>query len=214
MLIDKPAPVAFDFGGQWKESLSLLENEIMYTSGRTYYPFTDPDGELLISLLHRQCIRVFSQKYELEHKDTQEDYQEAQYLAGLIGKRNAFSMLQGLRVYREHKPLEQRNEYNALYYPDLKIYVRFGDLNPAKLLAMLGEEQCNAVVLFRDCADSSTLDRFFIFALGISKDGYRAVMEEEQSRRDEALFAALQAVRERTESIIPDPAIWDSGEEI
>jgi len=214
MLIDKPVPVAFDFGDQWKESLSLLENEIMYSSGRAYYPFTDPDGELLIGLLHRRCIRVYAQKYELEHNDTQEDYQEAQHLAGLIGKRNAFSMLQGLRVYREHKPLERRNEYNALYYSDLEIYVRFGDLYPTKLLAMLGEGQCNAVVLFRDCADSSTLDRFFIFALGIPKGDFRAVMEEEQARRGEALCDALQAVRERTESIIPDPAIWDFGEEI
>ena len=46
------------------------------------------------------------------------------------------------------------------------------------------------------------------------KGDYRAVIEEEQARRDEALCAALQAVRERTESIIPDPAIWDSGDEI
>ena len=50
MLIDKPEPVVFDFDSNWRESLSLLADDIMFTSGRAHYPITDPDGQLLIEL--------------------------------------------------------------------------------------------------------------------------------------------------------------------
>ena len=206
MLTDKPEPIAFDFDRHWKESLDLLESEIMFTSGRARYPFMDPDGKLLIGCLHRRHIRVHAQKYLREHDITPEEYRAAERYARMVGKRSIGAVPQALRVYRIHEPLDRRNEYNALFYPALNAYVRFGDLYPAKLLAMLSEKQCNSVTLFLDCVDSDT-DRFFIFTLGIPKTDYLALMAQEQERRAENLtqeLLAYQAKSERLISALPD----------
>jgi len=198
MLIDKPEPIVFDFDNDWRESIDTLESEIMFTSGRPRYLTTDPDGELLIGLLHQQCIRVYAQKYSLAHEATPEEYQAADRFASLVSKCRSGSLRHALRIFQKHEPLNRRNEYNALFYPEPKIYVRFGDLYPAKLLAMLGKEQSNGVVLFRDCVDSSMEDRFFIFTLGISKDDYLALMEQEREKKAEELALALHAFHEKS----------------
>jgi len=75
MLIDKPEEITFDFDNRWKESLDLLENEIMFASGRAHYPFMEPDGKLLMTLLQHKSIRVHAQKYSLAHETTPEEPQ-------------------------------------------------------------------------------------------------------------------------------------------
>jgi len=183
----------------------LLDDEILFSSGRSGYPITEPDGKFLIGLLHRQFIWVHAQMCSLSYEATPEEHNEARHYAIMVGKkRYTGSVANALRVYRNHKPLDQGNKYNALYYPTLKAYVRFGDLYPAKLLAMLEEEQCNGVTLFRDCADSNTEDRFFIFTLGISKADYLALMAQEQEQRAEELYQALMACQAKSEIVIPE----------
>lgn len=211
MLINEPEPIIFDFGSRWKESLDLLESDILFTSGRAHYSFMDPDGKLLMALLQRRSIRAYAQKYLLTHEATPEEYREADRLASLVNKRNSGSVLQALRIYKNHEPLDRSNEYNALFYPALNAYVRFGNLYPAKLLAMLREEQCNGVTLFRDCVDADAEDRFFRFTLGISKADYLALIAQEQERRAENLAQALRAYQAKSESLIP--ALTDYDEE-
>ena len=214
MLIGKPEPVAFDFdlNGRWQESLDLLDSEIMFASVRENYPITDPDGQLLIGLLRRQYIRVHAQKYSLSKKFTPEEDQAARHFAMSLNKRGSGAIQHALRIYGKHEPLARRNEYNALFYPAIKLYVRFGALYPAKLLAMLGEGQCNGVALFRDCADSYTEDRFFLFTLGIAKADFLALMEQEQAKRTEELAQALQEFQEQNKGIIPKPIGYDEGD--
>ena len=60
------------------------------------------------------------------------------------------------------------------------------------------------MALFRDCVDSNTEDRFFIFTLGISKADYLALTEQEQAKRTEELFQAVLTASERSKSLIPD----------
>jgi hypothetical protein len=206
MLIDMPEPVAFDFNDSWQEGLALLD-EIMFTSGRTRYPTIDPDGELLIELLREGDIGVCAQKYSLARDTSPEEYHAADRLAEWINKSNTGSLLHALPLFEGHEPLYRCNEYNALYYPALKTYVRFGDLYPTKLLAMLGEEQCERVILFRDCADSSTEDRFFIFALGIPRADFLALMEQVQEKRAQDMAEALQVAAAYTEGIFPEVAL-------
>jgi hypothetical protein len=206
MLINKPEPIVFDFESRWRESLDLLDNEILFTSGRTGYPITDPDGELLIDLLQQQYIHVHAQKYLLTKEPTPEDHRVAEQLASLINKSYTGSIVHALRIYGGHEPQNRRNEYNALFYPALKAYVRFGDLYPKKLLAMLGEGQCDGVMLFRDCADSSTEDRFFSFALGIPKADYLTLIEQVQAQRAEEMALENQAASAHIEGLFPEVA--------
>lgn len=211
MLIGKPEPVVFDFENRWQESLAVLDDEILFSSGRSGYPITEPDGKLLIGLLHRQFIRVHAQKYSLSYEATPEEHNEVRHYAMMVGKkRYTGSVAHALRVYRNHKPLDHGNKYNALYYPSLKAYVRFGDLYPAKLLAMLEEEQCNGVTLFRDCADSNTEDRFFILTLGISKSDYLALMAREREQRAEEMIQAV--ITCNANSNIAFPKVYETGE--
>jgi len=214
MLIEKPDFVAFDFDNRWQESLVLLDSDILFASGRAHYPLADPDGKLLIGLLQHKYVRVHAQKYSLTYEATPEEYQMAKHLAALIHKRSAGAVLHALHIYRNHEPLDRRNEYNALFYPALKAYIRFGNLYPAKLLAMLGEEQCDVVALFRDCVDSSTEDRFFIFTLGVPKADYLALMAQEREQRAEDLAQAVTTASARGESMILEPIGYDEGDQI
>jgi len=230
MLIDDPKQIHFDFCNNYKESMTALADDILFASGREHFPIDDWNADLLIELIHRQQVGVFAQKYSLE-KDPDIDYQKVNEIVDLIGKRTPGLISHALRIYKDHKPLKRRNEYNALYYPDLKVYVRFGNLRPVKLLDMLTEENCNGVILFRDVVDSDTEDRFFIFALGneppcskiagspkelwrgelrgiypgfITKEEYRAIMETAREKHMEALHEALQASNAGREHLFPE----------
>ena len=210
MLIGKPEPVVFDFDSRWRESLALLDDEILFSSGRSGYSITDPDGALLIDLLRRPYVRVHAQKYSRAHDVSPEEYREAEHFARMVGKRSTGAVPHALRIYKNHEPLDRRNEYNALFYPSLKVYVRFGDLYPAKLLAMLGEEQCRGVTLFCDCAESNTEDRFFIFTLGITKSDYLALMAREREQRAEGLIQAVMACNANSKIVFPE--VYETGE--
>ena len=215
MLIGKPEPIVFDFdpNGRWQESLDLLDSEIMFASVRGRYPITEPDGQLLIGLLQRKYVRVHAQRYSLKEEFTPEEDHAARHFAKSLNKRSSGAIQHALRIYSKYEPLDRRNEYNALFYLAIKLYVRFGALHPTKLLAMLSEDQCDGVALFRDCADSSTEDRFFVFTLGISKADFLALMEQEQAKRTEELFQALQDFHEQHKGLIPEaPAINEFGE--
>ena len=206
MLIDKPEQIIFDFKNRYSESMTTLDSGILFTSGRACFPLPsmEPAAEFLIDFLQRQYIMVFSQKYLLEKAFSEADHIKVREYADFVGKRNTVSIFQALRVYKNYEPLKQRNEYNALYYPELKAYVRFGDLHPVKLLDMLNDDKCDGVVLFRDYADLSVEDRFYIFKLGINQSDYRAIIEEQRERQNEALFEALQRANERGKDIFPE----------
>ena len=209
MLIEKPEQVLFDFASRYSESMATLDNDILFTSPWGHYPLNDPNGDLLLELLHHQKIMVYSQKYPLERDFSAEDHRKANELADLVGKRNTASILQAVRIYDKREPLKQRNEYNALYYPDLKAYVRFGILHPEKLLDMLNQDNTNAVILFRDCVDSDTEDRFFIFMRRIQLSEYRAIMENAKEKQIDALRKALELADSQSESVFPE---WHENE--
>ena len=126
-------------------------------------------------------------------------------LANLISKRETAPIAHGLHVFRGYDPITRRNEYNALYFPDLTAYIRFGNLRPDKLLEMLEEDGCERAILFRNCVDSSTEDSFFVFTLGISKSDYHVILENAWEKRQAAMFEALNAMAEYREGIIPLP---------
>ena len=139
-----------------------------------------------------------------------EEYRAAERFARVVGKRSTGAVPQALRIYRNHEPLDRCNEYNALYYPALKAYVRFGDLYPVKLLAMLEEDQCNCVTLFRDCVDSNAEDRFFIFTLGIPKADYLALVEQARAQRAEDLLQAVMVCNANSNVVFPEA--YETGE--
>ena len=204
MLIEGPEQILFDFVNRYSESMATLDDDILFASPWGRYPLDEPNGELLMELLQRRQIRVHAQKYALVYDSSADDHRRAQKLAGLFGKRNAGSLLHALRIYQKYEPLKRRNEYNALYYPDLQAYVRFGILHPTKLLDMLNQDDVNGVVLFRDCVDSYTEDRFFIFTLGVPQSEYRAIMENAKEQQFEKLCEAAEMANARCAVIFPD----------
>ena len=204
MLIDKPEQVLFDFNNRYAESLSVLADDILFASGREHFPMDDPSADLLLELLQSQQIGVFAQKYTLE-KDAPAGYnQKINELADLVGKRTPGLIGQALHIYKDLEPQKRRNEYNTLYYPDLKAYVRFGNLRPVKLLDMLAEDNCDGVILFRDCVDSDTEDRFFLFMLGMPQPEYRAILETAREKQNDAMLGAVQMAAERSNNIFPE----------
>jgi len=203
MLIDQPEQVLFDFVNHYSESMEMLDNDILYASGWGHYPLDETNADFLLGLLHHQQIRVYSQKYSLVGDVSADAHRKAVKLARLVGKRKTSSVLHALRIYQRYEPQKIKNEYNALYYPDLKAYVRFGTLRPSKLLDMLNQDSCNGVILFRDCVDSSQEDRFFIFTLGIQQSEYRTLIENAKEKQFEVLAKAIEMADLHSESIIP-----------
>ena len=204
MLIDRPEQILFDFVGRYSESMTTLGNGILFASPWGRYPLNEPNADLLLDLLQHQQIKVYAQKYSLETDSSKDDHHKAQELADLVGKRSTASIFHAVHIYQGYEPLKRRNKYNALYYPDLKAYVRFGTLHPNKLLDMLGEDNVEGVVLFHDCADSTFEDRFFIFILGVQQSEFQAIMENSKEKQNEALIEAIKQAGSRGINIIPE----------
>ena len=69
---------------------------------------------------------------------------------------------------------------------------------------MLGQDNVNGVMLFRDCVDSSSEDSLFIFMLGVQQSEFRAIMENTKEKQNEALIEAIMLADSRGKSIIPE----------
>jgi len=142
-----------DFSGDIIESIRKLES-ILYTSGWNKYFMIRSDiqneDKLLVSLIREGAIAVGEVYYTFTYDFTEELKEKAQkYFYRLKRKRNMDSIyLNAVNYFSKYEVDIEKTDNDALFYPDLKAYVRCGDLSPQKLLELMKKDGCERVIIF------------------------------------------------------------------
>jgi len=197
--------IFFDFTNKYSESVSILEGHILFTSGRAHLPFYEPETELLTVMLQTEAVVVFKNKYPygIDYPDEIANKASAAEMY-LPNRRSNYPIQSALSLFAPYEPEPIRNSHNALFFPDMKAFVRFGDLQPSKLLTMLGESGCDKVCVFPYACESATEDAYYSFERRIPKEQFDTVMKKLQDLQADRLTQALYEANKKHENIIPD----------
>jgi galactokinase len=109
-------------------------------------------------------------------------------------------------MFSDYEHIVTREQRNALYYPDLRAYLRCGDLDPRMLIEMFCEERCAKIILFHDTVSARELplpnmDTFYVIE---SKAPHEMLTTQISRRKEELMMASYERLKLR-DDIIPKP---------
>jgi len=192
--------IIFDFKERFMESMGILEYEILFTSGRSHLQFDNMDTSLLIAMLRDNVVAVFEQQYQhgIDYPDEIEE-KAAEASLFLPRRSTVYPIQAALSIFAPHEPEKRRSVYNALFFPGLKAFVRFGDLEPNRLLEMLNEPDCDKVYVFPYAGDS-----YYSFELRITKEQFNMVMKNLGELKFERIANALDEANQKRSHVFPE----------
>lgn len=197
--------IALDFTGDGiLEAAQKLEDILCsgHWSDRTLN-YEDERTGLLLRLLQIGGIAVYKRGYNRK-KDTPEIRRRAGEFNMYMNKRNVSqSLLDIAGIFSTHEYDGAKTEYNSLFFPELKAYVRCGGMPPDRLLGLLERDECEAVMLFPDYIVDGG-DAFFAFTFTIPKAMYLDALDEMRGRITEEMFEAAKKADEKLGQYYPD----------
>ena len=206
--------VSFDFsvdGG--REALNSIE--CLLRSGHwsdRALNFEDEWTMFLLKLLRFGDIEVYRHGYE-----RQEGSEEIRRRAGefnmFMNKRNVSQTLIDIAaIFYSHEYDSRKTEYNSLFFPELKAFVRYGGIHPDRLLELLGRDGCGIVYLFSDAFPDDG-DVFFAVTLAMPKDAFIKESGDIRERIWDAIGEAVRRADEKAGSIFPKIPAWHDDDE-
>ena len=199
-----------DFSGDIIESIRKLES-ILYTSGWNKYIMihaeTPNEDKLLFSLIREGAIAVDEVYYTFTRDFTEELKEKAQkYFYRLKRKRNMDSIyLNAVNYFSKHEADIEKTDNDALFYPDIKTYVRCGDLSPRKLLELMRKDGCERVIIFGNGLrqdEEQPWEEFHVFSMRVPKAYILERLEKLEEEVLEAIHLALN--KAGSNNAIPD----------
>lgn len=196
--------ILFDFD---KDSVSVFDalDGILFSSGRQSLSI-DPEyaGEtrLLFTLLQRGAVKIYECDCLYKTKFPKDFQREAHKIANILQKRSVTNPLyNALHMLSDYEPDLQRTLGNALYYPELRAYLRCGDLSPEKLFALLGAGECDRIILFHDTAPAETpplpnMEPYYVIQSDIPGEKIAECLREAKT---ESLINAVRATEKSQE---------------
>jgi len=174
--------------GHWSEKPLSVEDEMTM---------------LLIKSIRFGDIAVYKRIYHHSVK-TPELLQRAQEINMFINKRHINSTIIDIAdIFSGYSYNSRRTEFNSLFYPELKAYVRHGGLPPDRMLELLESDGCEVVFLFPNaCADEESV--YYAFVLTLPKERFLEELDKISDRIMEQIYEAMLDATEKSESIIPD----------
>jgi hypothetical protein len=196
--------ILFDFEKDGIKAFDRLDS-ILFSSNWKHLTISkelsDTETRLLFPLVRSDLLRIFECRYAPSYGPSTELRRKAGQLAYLLHKRHVSqSLLDVLTLFAEHEPEPYRNEFNAMFYPDLKAYVRCGDLTPKNLFEMLGIEDCEKVFIFQDTSISENESAYYIIECTLPRQKLFEILEE---MRQEAVLMAYKHMEHSRQDIIP-----------
>lgn len=169
--------------------------------------YEDERTKLLLRLLQIGGIAVYKRAYT-QKEGTPEIRRRANELNMILRKRHISQTLLDIAgIFFSHEYDGRRTEYNSLFFPELKAYVRCGGLPPDRLLELLEQDGCEAVMLFSDFRTDGE-DVFYAFMLAMPKEMFLDALGEVRERIMEVLREITRKMEERssrnTPSVRPD----------
>jgi hypothetical protein len=196
--------ILFDFEKDGIKAFDRLDS-ILFSSNWKHLTISkelsDTETRLLFPLVRSDLLRIFECRYAPSYGPSTELRRKADQLAYLLHKRHVSqSLFDVLTLFAKHEPDPYRNEFNAMSYPDLKAYVRCGDLTPKNLFEMLGIEDCEKIFIFQDTSISENESAYYMIECTLPRQKLFEILEE---MRQEALLMAYKQMERSRQDIIP-----------
>lgn len=178
---------------------------ILYSSGRKGLSIDlgyAEETQLLFALLRCEVMKIYECDCLYKIEFTEDFRREANKTANLLQKRSVTHPLyNALLMLSEYAPDLQRTLHNALYYPELRAYLRCGDLSPETLFELLGTGDCDKIILFHDTAPAETpllpsLMPFYVIQSDIPGEKIAVCLREAKT---ESLINAIMAAEKSQE---------------
>ena len=203
--------IPFEFKGDSAlADLDRLEDIICSGGwGRGGLNYEDERTKTVLGLLRVGGIAVYRSPYTRQEA-TPELRRRADEINAFMNKRHVSQTIIDIAsIYYDNEYNSSRTTYNSLFFPELKAFIRCGELPPHKILEMLEQDGCEAILQFHD-EQSEDGDAFFIFHLAMPKDMLFDVLEKMEERIQTAMSEALQKTHDETGIIFP--AIYEAEE--
>ena len=205
--------LSFEFNKDGLKAFDRL-NSILFTSGwnslHLHEQLIDEETKLLFSLLQHNIIRVFECIYAHKYNFPEEFMRNANFIACVLRKRSVHNALyNALDIFSDYAPDLSQTENNALFYPDLKAFIRCGDLSPAKLFELFEKADCEKIILFQDACISGKESAYYIFECTLPKQVLNDLLQKMRDKRLAQMFKHIAAINE---NIIPEPLPDESSE--
>ena len=196
--------IAFEFNKDGLKAFGRLDN-ILFTSGwnslHLHEQLIDEETKLLFSLLQHNIIRVFECIYAHKYNFPEEFMRNANFIACVLRKRSVHNALyNALDIFSDYAPDLSQTENGALFYPELKAFIRCGDLTPEKLFRLFEKVDCEKIILFPDACISETEDAYYIIECTLSKQVF---IDALQKMQNEHMSRMLERIAESSDGIFP-----------
>ena len=201
--------VDFDFSADhYKQAVDKLDHILSADGWGRYGLLYDQDETILLTrLLHLGGIAVYEHTFPYKRDYTQEVRQRADLLGSLMRKRGVSeALLEMAELFpQEHDVKETYNK--AVYFPELRAYVRCSGLSPEYLLELFERDGCDKVIVFPGWWLSDDESEYYVFELVMPRETFLTVFEAMRNKRFERLS---EAIRNLPDSVIPSPPPdWD-----
>lgn len=196
--------ITFDFQQDGMSAYDTLDG-ILFSSGWKHLSVTqetaDIETRILVPLLQKDYLRIYEQRYAPTPDITKEMTVSAVRLARFMRKRDPDGAVYNLlRQFGQYEPDLPHTRCNALYYPELKAYVRCGDLQPRILFELLTDADCTKVILFPLTQISEQEAAYYAIEYMKSKEKLAVGIQE---LKREAMDSAMKKYMENQPDIYP-----------
>jgi hypothetical protein len=204
--------ISFEFNKDGLKAFDRLNN-ILFTSGwnslHLHEELIDEETKLLFSLLQHNVIKVFECIYEPKYNFPEEFMRNANLIACVLRKRNVHNALyNALDIFSNYAPDLSQTKNNALFFPDLKAFIRCGDLTPAKMFGLFEKADCKKIILFQDACISEKESAYYIFECTIPNQVLNDLLQKMQDKRMALMLKHIAACNEDViPKLLPDAGI-------
>ena len=173
--------------GHWSDRSLSIEDE------RTMF---------LLRMLRVGGIAVYRRMY-IQKEETPEILHRAKEFNMFMNKRSISQTLLDIAgIFPTQAYNSSKTEYNSLFFPELKAFVRYGGIDPNRLFDLLARDGCEAVFLFSDAyADEDNV--FYAITLAMPKKEYLHELGIINERIWESIGEAVRKADEQVGSIFP-----------
>ena len=162
---------------------------------------------LLLRMLRVSGITVFRHFYTRQ-EETSEIMRRAYDINMSMNKRSISQTLLDIAgIFFANEYDVSKTEYNSLFFPKLKAFVRYGGISPERLLRLLERDGCDTVFIFSDSHTFAGI-AFHALKLAMTKKEFLAEYRKINERIWDAISDAVRSANEKSGNVFPPIDDW------
>lgn len=200
---------ALDFGGD--SGMAAEKLEYILNTGHWTWHGLRPENKMdsiLVYLVKSGGVEIYRKEYPCKGiKDVSEEvWRSARMMSGLARKRDTYGgdSINAAYIFREYEYDPPMSKHGALFYPELRAYLRCGGLVTERVLELLETEGCDSLIVLPAISNSYPNEEVYTLHRTIPRENLASAMDNIRTQRQEEMLEAMRNTNHR--SIIPDAA--------